>query len=213
MDVPSILVGSLLKVRQQWNRTIIDSIKANNDWDVTFNQMRLISLVDTKEPIFIVSPHPSTESAMVGFHAHQVFNGLWEATQYGLADLVANENRREWYQRLKLSVNAGLSHLWFCVGMLGAGSLWFPQQSGWESEKREMAIAILAALMTWWPQICSLESIYVMGNIQRGWPSWARVLGTLCEDADICARREIFQVSASAAGQKLVAFLEENDVG
>lgn len=204
--VPAALIGPVRKAKRGWS-TIAAAAVESGSWDPIMRDSGLVAIDDAPGPIILHNAQGVTGGEQV--LACLIFDGLSNACRADIVDLVDPQSRRLWYTRLRDLTLSALNEFWMCLGLIGAGSAWFPMKSGYEEEERTLARLVLAGLLQWWPEFCRLENRFATGLIAFRWPFWGTIAMHRCMELGVpdAQRRAMDDMTSVAAGEELSKLL------
>jgi hypothetical protein len=207
--VPVALCGTSSAVKDRWASVVRRAIKTGT-WGGAIKTDDMIPIDAAQGDIVLGGPYGVVfGDGVMAFH---VVAGLAECCKVAATGTGGNLNRELWYEGMKALYEDGLGDFWFCLGILGAGSSWFPLATRYDTEAATVARETLSALVRWWPTFARLEPRFSLGVVAAWWPAWAHIVQGCAAELGISNERlqKLREVPSRDAGRVIEKWLAQS---
>jgi len=206
--VPCVLYGSSRgQSHRQWKRIAKKAAKTGS-WEAALVGVEFMPLDDVR------GDFSCNNSNGLLFEGENLWlDDTFEILFHVTADKACSSNDPDaWAKLLEKLTVSGLDYFWFslCLCVAGVGIVRWRDRN----ESRRTACLCLEKLLRWWPQICTYDRRFSLGqktgDALRGWSGWSSGLCGLC--IYLGAKREeilrLTEISPQEAGKVAAGWLE-----
>jgi hypothetical protein len=167
--VPAILCGRWADASRKW-KSIAKRAARDGKWDAALATVEMIRIDDAPGEIPLSHAFGMPRGENVWTCA--IVPGISKVAQEVAGDLYDPHTRELWYRVMRDLMLDGMDHFWFCLGVLGRDSAYFPARTSHDDpdDQRRVAHAMLGKLLRWWPAMCGVDER--MGGYFHGIEPW-----------------------------------------
>ena len=186
--VPSLLCGRLGDASRSWKRVATRAAR-DGHWQTALADVEMVPVDHTPGEIALSRAWGGPRGDNVW--ACCIVEGVKKACMARAGSIYSPDARELWYTSMRDLVLSGMDHFWFCLGVLGRDSAYFPMKTPLTEfpDQRAVARVQLEKLLRWWAQICRLDDR--MGTMRKPahkW-TWSVVPASLCVELGVPAEQ------------------------